>query len=298
MTKKTKNVALVLSSGGARGIAHIGVIEALEENGYTISAIAGSSIGAVVGGMYAAGKLEVYKKWLLQLDKLEVFRLVDFTFSTQGFIRGDKVFNEMKKFVEDIKIEELTIPFSAVASDIMNRKEVVFNSGSLFTALRASAAIPLVIKPSVYNNIELVDGAVMNPIPINHVIKKKGDLVVVSDVNAPIVYRKPQKYIAIEKPKQTGIFDQFLSKWEELVPQRIQASKSKSKEAKMSYFELLSKSVDLMQDQISTHTIEKHQPDILVSVSRETCATFAFYKAEEIIEAGKSAFKKALNSNK
>lgn len=289
MTKKSKNVALVLSSGGARGMAHIGVIEGLIAQGYNITAISGSSMGAVVGGMYAAGKLNEYKEWLLQLDKLEVFRLVDFTFSAQGFIRGEKVFNEMKKFIKDEKIEKLNIPFCAVACDIMNRKEMIFDKGSLYTALRASASIPSIIKPSVYNEVELVDGGVTNPIPINHVKRNPGDLIVVSDVNATIDYEQPQKFVQTKNNKQPRVLEQFLQKWEELVPKRGEQKKVKKK---LSYFELFNKSVNLMQDQISSHIIQKYKPDILVEISREACNTFDFHKAEELIEAGKLAFNK------
>lgn len=296
MIKKTKNVALVLSSGGARGMAHIGVIEGLIENGYTITSIAGSSMGAVVGGVYATGQLEAYKKWLIQLNKLEVFRLIDFTFSMQGFIRGEKVFTEMKKFVKDKKIENLEIPFTAIACDIVNREEVVFDSGSLYTALRASAAIPSVIKPSVQNDIELVDGGVINPIPIEHVKCNKGDLIIVSDVNSSIPYKKPTKFKSQEPETETGMFAQFLSQWEKLVPPRIKNEKSKSTQNKLSYFELFNKSVNIMQDQISANIIERHKPDVLVKISRDACNTFEFDRAEELIEAGKLALNNALKT--
>ena len=297
MTKNSKNVALVLSSGGARGIAHIGVIEALIANGYTISSIAGTSMGAVVGGVYAAGKLDEYKKWLMQLDRLEVFRLIDFTFSSSGFIRGEKVFREMKKFVKDKNIEDLNIPFCAVACDIVNRKEVVFESGNLYTALRASAAIPTVVTPSTYNKQQLVDGGVLNPIPVDHVKRSENDIVIIVDVNASIPYEKPAIAVEEKEPKSAGMFDQFIKKWDELAPNwKSEAKeKSKSKQEKLSYFELFNKSVNIMQDQISAHTIEKHQPDILVNVSREASSTFEFYRAEELIAAGRIACEKAIN---
>ena len=164
----SKSVALVLSSGGARGVAHIGVIEGLLEGGYKIESISGSSMGAVVGAVYAAGKLPNFKEWISNLDKIDVFKLMDFTLSTQGFVRGEKVFNELKKFIGDRNIEDLSIPISIIATDIVGKKEVVFQKGELFTALRASAAIPSVLKPSIIDGIELVDGGLYNPIPISH----------------------------------------------------------------------------------------------------------------------------------
>src|SRR3984885_7183362 len=142
--KAKQKVSLVLSGGGARGIAHIGAIEVVEEMGFEIASIAGTSMGAVVAGVYALGKMEAYKQWLCSLDKLKVFSLVDFSFSSQGLVRGDKLFNITKQFILDANIEDLDIPFAAVAADIINRKEVVFTSGSVFDAVRASIAIPTI----------------------------------------------------------------------------------------------------------------------------------------------------------
>ena len=147
-----QKVALVLSGGGARGIAHIGVIEALEEQEFEISSVAGTSMGALIGGIYALGKLEVYKDWLCTLDKMKVFALIDFTLSGQGFIKGDKVFHKMRELIADANIEDLKIPYTAVAADILNKKEVVFTKGSVLDAIRASIAIPTVFTPVKLEN--------------------------------------------------------------------------------------------------------------------------------------------------
>lgn len=280
-----KTAALVLSSGGARGVAHIGVIEGLIEAGYEIKSISGSSMGAVVGGVYAAGKLPEFKDWVCNFDKLDVFKLMDFTLSTQGFVRGERVFNQMKKFIDDSNIEDLSIDFSAIATDIVNKREVVFNSGSLFTALRASAAIPSVLKPSVINGIELVDGGVLNPIPIAHVKRSQCDIVVVSDVNAAVPYVKTASELSIEDKSR---FAPLLEKWNSLFP------KSNNKVKRLSYFDLVAKSVDLMQDRISEYIIEHSRPDIVVRISRETCSTFEFYRSKELIDCGKQEFNKSL----
>ena len=147
LDKMKQPISLVLSGGGARGIAHIGAIEELEKQGFKIKSIAGTSMGALVGGLYALGKMQEYKEWIFTLDKLDIFRLIDFTFNTQGLIRGDRVFNKMKKFIPDMNIEELKIPYAAVATDITNGKEVVFTNGSIYEAIRASIAIPTVFTP-------------------------------------------------------------------------------------------------------------------------------------------------------
>ncbi len=279
-----KQVALVLSSGGARGVAHIGVIEALLENDFEITSISGSSMGAVVGGVYAAGKLPEFKEWISNLDRLDVFKLMDFTFSTQGFVRGEKVFNEMKKFIDDEEIENLSIPLSVIATDIVNKREVVFKKGKLFTALRASAAIPSVLKPSLIDGVELVDGGVLNPIPIGYVKRKKDDILVVSDVNANASgkLKKPE-------PKEENKFTDLLEKWNSFFP-------SDSKQKRLSYFDLVANSVDLMQDRISDLILEINKPDILVKISRNVCGTFEFYRAAELIEYGKKEFNKSLKN--
>ncbi|MEM6524766.1 MAG: patatin-like phospholipase family protein [Bacteroidota bacterium] len=282
----SKSVALVLSSGGARGVAHIGVIEALERQGYTISAIAGSSMGAVVGGVYAAGRLSEYKKWMCELDKLDVFKLLDFTLSTQGFVRGERVFNEMKKFIDDCDIENLNIPFKAVATDIVNKKEVIFEKGSLYTALRASAAIPSVLKPSIIDNVELVDGGVLNPLPVKHVKRQDHDLLVVSDVNADVPNTFPS-----QKKEETTKLSPLLERWSSIFP-----TNSTSKVKRLSLFEIFARSIDLMQDKISDYIIESHRPDIVIKISRDICSTFEFYRSKELIEHGFNETEKVLEN--
>ncbi len=285
-----KEVNLVLSSGGARGVAHIGVIEGLLEAGFTIKSIAGSSMGAVVGGVYAAGKLPEYKEWMSNLDKLDVFKLMDFTLSTQGFVRGERVFNEMKSFIPECNIEDLNIPFKAVATDVLNKKEVVFDSGSLYTALRASASIPSVLKPAVVDGVELIDGGVINPLPIRHVEASENTLVIVSDVNADVPC-----YLEAPTANEKGRFAPLLDKWNSFF-QKGDNKKAETKLKNLSYFDLIVKSVDLMQDQISTLTIQQAKPDILVAISRETCGTFEFYRSTELINYGKNEFNKALKA--
>jgi len=295
---KTKSVALVLSSGGARGVAHIGVIEALLAEGYEISSISGCSMGAVVGAVYAAGELDAYKNWLCNLDKLDVFKLIDFTLSTQGFIRGEKVFREMKKFLHDRKIEELNIPFSANATDIVNGEEVVFSTGSLYKAIRASSSIPSVLKPSIVDHRELVDGGVLNPLPIDNVSRSTNDLLVVSDVNSPIKYDNQTTTNKAQKASASHykiLLDQFVQKWGDYLPKKdlTPIRHEKSAKSKFGYLDLMNQSINLMQDKLAAQTIAQHQPDIIVNVSRDICGAFNFYRAEELIEAGKQAFHKA-----
>ena len=282
-----KKVALALSCGGARGLAHIGVINSLEEDGYEISSIAGSSMGAVIGGFYAAGKLDLYTKWVCSLQKLDIFKLMDFTFSPHGFIKGEKVFKEMKALIEDISIEDLPIPYVAVASDLANQREVVFREGSLYQAMRASAAIPSIVQPVFNNDQYLVDGGVLNPVPVSQLRKNSDELLVVVNVNAPIP-SQPSTADQLPAASALGRFEILLNKWG--------LSKKEQKHPvmkKLGFFETLSRSVDVMQDKMIELTIKHYQPDIYVEVSRGACSTFEFEKANQLINLGKDAWKNA-----
>ena len=163
------NVALVLSSGGARGLAHIGAIEELESRGYTISSIAGCSMGALVGGVYAAGKLEEFREWMKTIDKKKMLELTDFSLSINHLVKGKRIIDAIMEFVPDINIEDLPLPYCAVATDLKDGREVVFNKGSLFEAIRASISLPSFYEPVQRDGMILVDGGVINPIPLNRV---------------------------------------------------------------------------------------------------------------------------------
>ena len=286
-----QKVSLVLSSGGARGMAHIGVIEELLSNDFEISAIAGSSIGALIGGIHAQGKLEEYKKWVCELDKFDVFKLMDFTFTQQGIIKGDKVFQEMSHFINNKPIEELNIPFAAVATDLLNHREVVFTSGSLFDALRASISIPTILTPHKYKNNQLVDGGVFNPLPVNHVKRQKDDLLVVVDLNAPSD-KKIKKSTKELHPESGNYFNH--------VKEKIQSmfSSKEEQEEKLNYFNFINKTLEVMQVRISGLLLEQYKPDILVTIPRNACGSFDYHRAEEIIELGKTEFLKSLSAFK
>ena len=193
-----KRVALVLGSGGARGYAHIGVIEELERRGYDIACIAGCSMGAVVGGIYAAGKLDLYRDWIQSLDYLDVLRLVDVSFRL-GAIRGEKVFGQIRNIVGEINIEDLRIPYTAVATDLTHQQEIWFQEGCLHQAMRASAAIPSLFTPVMQGNRMLVDGGLLNPLPIVPVVSSHCDLIIAVNLNStsqnsyqlPVIQRPP-----------------------------------------------------------------------------------------------------------
>lgn len=288
-----KKVSLVLSGGGARGIAHIGVIEELERRNVEIVSITGTSMGSVVGGIYALGKLEDFKKWLYNLDKLEVFKLLDFSFSSQGLVKGDKLINELKRFISDKKIEDLKIVYAAVAVDILSKEEVLFKTGSIYEAIRASIAIPTVFTPVNRDNTILVDGGVLNNMPINHAARFPGDLLIAVNVNANIPFNKTS---LLEKEAETNqsSYRKKMNEFQNHLKKIIPAHKNDN----LDYFDLINKTISIMTNRLSQITIEKYPPDILIEVSKDACGTFDFYKAEEMVEMGRSAAQKVLEAHK
>ena len=284
-----KKVSLVLSGGGARGIAHIGAIEELEKQGFEIKSIAGTSMGAVVGGIYAVGEMQEFKNWLFTLDKIDVFKLIDFTLSAQGLIKGDRVFKRMKEFIPDMNIEELKIHYAATATDIINNKEVVFTKGSVYEAIRASIAIPTVITPVKRDNTLLVDGGVMNSIPIQHVKRSSGDILIVVYVNADIPLYKP----SLSKTEKEIQQSTYLKKIKQFQDQ-LHIIHPKSKTEQLGYFDLINKSISLLTHRVAKLSLEKFPPDILIEVSQKACGFFDFYKAEELVEIGSHAAVKSI----
>jgi len=289
-----KTVSLVLSSGGARGIAHIGAIEEFERRGYEIGSISGTSMGALVGGIYAAGGLSLFKDWILTLDRMDVFSLVDFTLSGRGLIKGEKVLTAMKEMIPDVDIEDLSIPYSAIATDIINGEEIVFDKGSLYDAIRASVSIPTVFKPSEYQGLTLVDGGVVNPVPINRVIRAKGDFLFVVDVNAKVPYKRKLKKQEISEEKKLAK-DKRFSKYVDLFTDKFNSLMPKHEKDKLGYFNLINKTTILMVHQLSRMSIEKGKPDVLVNFPQESFGIFDFYKAADIIQLGAEIAKRALD---
>ena len=284
-----KKAALVLSGGGARGIAHIGVIEELEKQGYEISSVAGTSMGAMVGAVYAMGKLDEFKQWMLSVDRRMIFKMVDFSFSSQGLVKGDKILNAMQEFISDANIEDLKIPYSATACDLINEKEVVFRSGSIYEAIRASIAIPAVFTPVSTPTGLLVDGGVMNNIPVNNVARTEGDTLIVVNVNAHIPPQliKQSKKESIEKE---NVYRRKIKDFQSHLKKHYPHEKKEN----LGYFNILDKTIALLMCQISQASLKKYSPDLIINISRETCGTYDFFRAEELIEIGRMAAKNTL----
>jgi NTE family protein len=284
-----KSVSLVLSSGGARGYAHIGVIEALHEAGFEIRAIVGSSMGALIGGLYANGTLPEYKDWILKLDFLGVLRLVDFTFSEAGFIKGDRVFDRMAYLFDNVAIEDLPISYTAVATDLINRKEVWFQNGSLKQAIRASIAIPMVFTPVILNGRILLDGGILNPLPVAPTVSQQTDLVVAVNVNALQSHNYPQALPETEKNKQEE-FRNGLTRF--LHGVGWVGSRKGQTPPMMGRFELMSRTLDTVQESLSNYKVAGYRPDVMIDIPADACNFYDFHKAYDLIELGRTVASK------
>lgn len=284
----SKNIALVLSSGGARGFAHIGAIRELTGSGYKITSVAGTSMGALVGGIYAAGGLNPLEEWVKSLDVMEVLKLTDFSISTKGLVKGNRIIKKMKEIIPERTIESLDIPFCAVATDIINGTEKIFSSGSLYDAIRASISIPTVFQPAKIGSNYFVDGGVMNPIPINRVKRNEGDLLVVVNVNSFNANGKTRDYQPQTNEHQySDTIGRIKKKLENMVP--------RNRNDDISLFNLTNRSISLMLCQISMLTMNNYSPDLVINVSRNNHSTYDFYRAKEIIEDGAAAARKAIS---
>lgn len=286
-----RNVRLVLGSGGARGMAHIGVIEELEREGFSVREVVGCSMGAVVGGIYCSGYLNEYKHWLIKLTKMDVFRLLDFTFSAQGFVKGERVFKAIADFIGDHQIETFSIPFTAVATDVLSNKEVLFNSGSLFAALRASIAIPTVFTPVADGKRQLVDGGVLSPLPLHLIHREPGDIVVAVNLNHSVPDKPPAPN---EENKERAAYLRMIDAFRtQVLKQEIKVEETITQ---LGFFDLLTKSFDMAQDRITELMISLHKPDIVVNIPRNACGIFEFYRANEIIEEGRVRFRESYDT--
>ncbi|QNH04559.1 patatin-like phospholipase family protein [Pseudomonas sp. B11D7D] len=329
----SKKVALVLGSGGARGYAHIGVIEELQARGYEIGCIAGCSMGAVVGGIFAAGKLHEYREWTESLDYLDVLRLLDVSFRL-GAIRGERVFGRIQEIVGDVDIENLDIPFTAVATDLTNQQEIWFQEGCLHQAMRASAAIPSLFTPVIQGKRMLVDGGLLNPLPIVPVVSSHCDLIIAVNLNA--TNQNHYQLPVIERPAALkGRIDQLMNSLgsrlpsfrrksedetlllaeEQLLADDVSPSAAPSRKVDedepapksasgsrvaefsgpASLLELVNQSFEVMQTSLAQYKIAGYPPDVLINVPKRACRFFEFYKAPELIMLGRQIARDTLD---
>jgi len=280
-----KSVSLILSSGGSKGLAQIGAIKELERHGFKIQSISGSSIGSVIGGLYAMDKLPEFTEWVKTLDRKTVWGLMDFTISTNGLLKGVRVLEKMKTFIPDMKIEEMRIPFSVIATDLLNEKVEVFSSGSFYEAIRASVAIPTLMTPVISGDKILVDGGVLSPIPIEYVTRQLDDILVVVNLYG-------EKKNDLSDSTSTDNTQRKVNPYN-LLRNTTKILDSGDKRS-VWYFSLLKATTMSMIHKIAQQTIETFKPDILINIPYDAAETLDFYKAEELIKLGEVIADKAI----
>ena len=327
MEKNKKNVALVLSSGGPRGFAYIGAIEALHQHGYTITSVAGTSMGSLVGGIYAAGKLAEFKEWLYSLDAWEVFSLMDLSIGKNHFVKGEKVIEAMMQIVPNVNIEDLPIPYRAVATDLYTGREVVFDRGPLFSAIRASISIPSLFRPVRYGLTTLIDGAIANCLPLNRVPRTEGDMLVAFDVNdvdeaeiSHLLHQEHEARLVDERFEQEvheellDVLHDFKNDTDMSFLKRLKHAGSRSMallkdvlnyrkafheddslEVGENYYDLLDRTFSLMNHRNTELMLELCRPDVLVKMPFDSYGDISDYaKAREISDRGHQLMCEAL----
>lgn len=315
LTAPRLSVALVLGSGGARGLAHIGVIRWLESHHYHIQSISGSSIGALIGGAHATGKLDELETWFKSLTQSDIFSLADIAWMRTGLIKGNRLFDTLKEIIGDPNIEDLPIPFTAVASDIENEKEVWLERGSLLTAIRASIALPMIFTPSLIDGLTLVDGGVLNPIPIAPTFRQTPDLTVAVNLGG-----KPKTARALPTLPNTALLPGLVTSSERSAPsvtafkrrlqralkrlklgffsQSINAEATDNASEKLPYwdvYEISSRAFDSMQNSLARQKLADYPPDQLIEIPRNACGMLEFSKVHEMITLGYQTAELAFN---
>ena len=319
-------ISLVLGSGGARGYAHIGAIEELREQGYDIRSIAGASMGALVGGIYAAGKLAEYRDWVRALQRLDVLRMLDWTFRG-GLIKGDRIVEKLRALISDINIEDLPISYTAVAVDLIAQREVWFSRGPLFDAIRASIAIPTVFRPHRYEGRSFVDGGLLNPVPITPTLRDLTQCTIAVDVNAPA---ETLNGSGIKTGGESVVADAVATEKRELAEAAVadgaqetaaaaaaeegasaaptyrrriaefidgmmeKREKKAEAAADPGMLETFARSLDVVQETITRFKLAAQPPDLVVQIPRNACAFYEFHRADEMIELGRARTREAL----
>jgi NTE family protein len=305
-------VALALGSGGARGYAHIGVITELRERGYEIVGIAGSSMGALVGGLQAAGKLDEFAEWAKSLTQRAVLRLLDPSITAAGVLRAEKILDAVRDILGEVTIEELPIPYTAVSTDLISGRSVWLQRGPVDAAIRASIAIPGVITPHVLDGRLLADGGILDPLPMAPIAAVNADLTIavsLSGSEAGGRYeptdtepRATTEWLTRMWRSTAALFDtnrfgsasdgeQDANSADELIDASREASVPK-----LGNFEVMNRTIDIAQAALARHTLAAYPPDLLIEVPRSACRGLEFHRAAEVIDTGRDLAASALKA--
>jgi NTE family protein len=293
-----KRVALALGSGSARGYAHIGVIDELRDRGYDIVGVAGSSMGALVGGLQAAGKLDEFAEWARSLTQRAVLRLLDPSIAAAGVLRAEKILDAVRDILGEVTIEELSIPYTAVSTDLLSGKSVWLQRGPVDAAIRASIAIPGVITPHVFDGRLLADGGILDPLPMAPIAAIKADLTIAVSLagsEAGGRYeptdaepRATPEWLSRMWRSTTALFERTAPSPDETgsVEELVDTSKEEHV-PKLGSFEVMNRTIDIAQAALARHTLAAYPPDLLIEVPRTACRSLEFHRAAEVIDIGR-----------
>jgi NTE family protein len=309
-TERT-TVALVLGSGGARGYAHIGVVQVLDERGFDIVCISGASMGALVGGLRAAGRLDEYAEWVVGLRQFDVLRLLDPSLSAPGAIRAEKIFAIVRELIGSTLIEDLPLPYTAVATDLLARKEVWFQRGALEVAIRASVAIPTIITPVMLNGRLLADGGLVNPVPIAPTASVQADATVAVSLGGE---RRGFSGVPDQESASPRPADEWAERFRRtaanlLDRDAIRAVTSKFSRADrvpdepvldelpagLGKADVFTQSIEVMESVLARYRLAGYPPDVLITVPKDACRSLDFHRAEEMIALGRALAEEALD---
>lgn len=322
-------ISLALGGGGARGYAHIGVLRALTEHGYEVAGIAGTSMGAMIGALHAAGRLDEYTEWVTTLTQRDVFRLLDPTLRSPGAIKGHRIMARVSELLDDLRIEDLPIPYTAVATDLLHRKEVWFQEGPLTMAVRASIALPTLFAPVVLNGRLLADGGMMNPVPIAPLSGLATDLTVAVNLSGA-----PEERSSLRAWTRESAEPRPVSEWGEKLRRnasqildneagrRISTWLSSRRAAEdgrladdtdqggpvaevadeefeelpaaLGMIDVMELSYDALESVVMRYRLASYPPDLMITLPKNVCRTIDFHRAGEMIELGHAATLEAL----
>jgi NTE family protein len=314
-------VALCLGSGGARGYAHIGVINELRDRGHEIVGISGSSMGALVGGLEAAGKLDEYATWASSLTQRAVLRLLDPSLTSAGVLRAEKILDAVREIIGEVAIEDLRIPYTAVTTDLIAGKSVWLQRGPVDAAIRASIAIPGVIKPHVLDGRLLADGGILDPLPMAPLAAVNADLMIAvslggADPTHADHHHEPEPgpttellnrmwrsttalldtntaRTLLDTPAARTVLSRFAN---DGVESDDHDDHTESSVPRLSGFEVMNRSIDVAQAALMRHTLAAYPPDLLIEVPRSAARSLEFHRADEVIDIGQELAAAALDT--
>ena len=314
----TKDIALVLSSGGPRGLAFIGAIEELQSRGYNITSVAGTSMGSLVGGIFAAGGLEAFRDWIFSVGYHNMLKYMDVSISPSGVLKGEKVIAALEELVPDVLIENLHIPYTALAADLYTGDGVIFRSGRLFDAIRASISVPSLFQPCRIGEKTLVDGGLVSTFPLGYVQRSGHDLLVGFNVNSAnrdeslqLYLRERTNYHEIEQESVSAIEaireDKAIPLKKKImmigrqgqivIRNKIMEDRMKGEvQADGNYLAIISRSFGVANHTIAELEKQLYKPDILAEMPFDSYRAIKDYsKASEISARGRALMAKALD---